>query len=94
MKTYNINWDVIIYPSKKGWDKIHELVKAKYNLTPEKATAWIKNRKTPNGGYKEQLWTIMDELHDMFYMGTQHFKHMNIDLCPEEFVGDNEPIKT
>ncbi len=84
MKKYNINDSVIIYPNEKGWVKIREILKKEYSFaTEESVDEFINLRKTPDGGYKEQLWCIASDLHDMFYNGTCYFNTSAITLCHE-----------
>lgn len=79
---YNLNYNVAIYPNELGWNKIRELLQKAYNFkSKESLEEYIKHRTSTNGAFVDQLWSIMSDLHDMFYNGTQYFDSMNIDLC-------------
>ena len=77
---YNINDDIVIYPSDAGWAKLRELIQAAYRLDDESCSRWIDQRRTSDNGYKEQAWSIISDLHKMFFNGTPYFKTMVIDL--------------
>jgi hypothetical protein len=32
--------------------------------------AWVNKKRTKDNGFEEQLWTIMQDHHEMFYNGT------------------------
>ena len=80
---FNLNKKVIIYPNERGWRKIKALIACKYLLSNEEADKWINVRKTSCGGYKEQLWVIISELHDMFYNGQNFMATTEITLSHE-----------
>ena len=82
MKKYNINNEIIFYPTEKGWDRIVELITDKYSLTPERVLAWIEGHKAGEG-YKEQLWVIIQDFHEMFYNGQKYFKESNFYLVKD-----------
>jgi len=81
---FNLNDEVIIYPNEKGWQKIIELTAKNYKFSTEKAIEWTDKRKTEDDGYKEQLWVIISDLHDMFYNGQNY---MQTTYCL--FINDN-----
>jgi len=81
MINVNINNQVVIYPSDKGWDEIVRLTAKNYNISLEKAVEWVKSRKTDDGGYKDQLWVIMSDLHDIFYLGNTNLKNSTMSIC-------------
>lgn len=72
MPRFNLNHEVIIYPNERGFAKIKALIGNKYLLSNEEAETWVNKRKTEDGGYKEQLWVIVSDLHDMFYNGQSY----------------------
>jgi len=74
-----MNDEVIIYPNDRGWGKIRELLKEHYLLSDSDATDWIDKRKS-NGGYKEQLWVVINNFHSMYFNGQNYFKSTNITL--------------
>jgi hypothetical protein len=81
MNTINLNQNVIIYPNEKGWIKIKEILidqYESYGIFASKALQTIELRRTEDGGYKDQLWHIMSDLHEMFFNGQQYFETTNI----------------
>ena len=88
MKTiteFNLNREVIIYPTEEGWKRIKELIAFTYSCNDLEADGWVSRRKTDNGGYKDQLWVIIHDLHDMFYNGQRWLK-TNIDIINEDYI--------
>lgn len=83
MPRFNLNHEVIIYPNEKGFAKIKALIANRYLLSNEEAETWINKRKTEDGGYKEQLWVIVSDLHDMFYNGQNYMTTTWIALLNE-----------
>ena len=76
MKNINLNENVIIYPSEYGWKKIKEIVVQQYHdagVPEEHALEYIRGHKTDDDGYREQLWCIISDFHEMFYNGTRYF---------------------
>jgi hypothetical protein len=80
---FNLNYEVIIYPNDSGFAKIKALLSNRYLLSEEEAEDWVSKRKTEDGGYKEQLWVIVSELHDMFYNGQRYMATTDITLLNE-----------
>ncbi|MBW7844875.1 MAG: hypothetical protein H3C45_04390 [Bacteroidia bacterium] len=83
MPRFNLNHEVIIYPNEKGFAKIKALIANRYLLSNEEAETWVNKRKTEDGGYKEQLWVIVSDLHDMFYNGQNYMATAWIALLNE-----------
>lgn len=83
LSRFNLNHKVIIYPNKRGWRKIKALIASKYLLSCEEADVWVNARKTTCGGYEEQLWVIISDLHDMFYNGQNFMANTEIALKHE-----------
>ena len=83
MPRFNLNHKVIIYPNEKGFAKIKALIANRYLLSNEEAENWVNKRKTEDGGYKEQLWVIVSDLHDMFYNGQSYMATTWIALLNE-----------
>jgi hypothetical protein len=81
MNKFNINHDVIIYPSDKGWWKIKENLIYAYDV--DYAERQIASKRTEDGGFKEQLWCIMQDHSNLFYNGTDCLKSITIDLINE-----------
>ena len=64
----NINNYITIYPTKKGWIKIKELLTAHYKGNPYfNYDEHMKNHKTDDGGYKYQMWCMIEHIHPVFY---------------------------
>jgi hypothetical protein len=70
----------VIYPSERGWDKIYEAIKEAYHLSADEAMAWVNKKRTKDNGFEEQLWTIMQDHHEMFYNGTDCLKSTEMKL--------------
>lgn len=83
MPRFNLNHKVIIYPNERGFAKIKALIGNRYLLSNEEAETWVNKRKTEDGGYKEQLWVIVSDLHDMFYNGQNYMATTWIALLNE-----------
>ena len=78
---YNSNNNVVIYPNEKGWAKIREILQKEYKFeTAKELDEWLI-KHTVNGGYKDQLWTIVADFNSMFFNGTSYFENSFIDLC-------------
>lgn len=84
IKQFNLNNNVVLYPSESGWKKILKDIKKTYVLSDKEAIAWVKQKTTKDGGYKEQLWVLMDVHHDMFFNGMTYLTSTNIDLIYED----------
>lgn len=82
---FNMNHDVVIFPSERGWKRIISDLMEAYNFNIEKATEWAEKRKTEDGGYKEQLWEIIALHHDMFFNGTNYFETTKMILYNEKY---------
>ncbi len=82
MPRFNMNNEVIIYPNEIGFAKIKALISNKYLLSSQEANNWIKKRKTEDGGYQDQLWVIVSDLHHIFYNG-QNFIDTTIAILNE-----------
>ena len=67
---FSMNDDVIIYPNEKGWAKIIEL----------KGTESYYSKQTDDGGYTDQLWCIIRDLHEMFFNGQNYFENTTVTI--------------
>jgi hypothetical protein len=79
----NFNDEVIIYPSEEGWTKLFDILHKLHNVKYKSnifISDYVSLRRTEDGGYKEQLWVIISDLHEMFFNGTPYLKNMNINL--------------
>lgn len=83
MVKYNLNNNIVIYPNENGWNKIIEIVKNDYNLTWSAANEWVERRKTEDNGFKELLWVIISDFHNLFFNGSIYLDKMEIKLIDE-----------
>jgi len=81
MDKFNINHEVIIYPTERGWEKIKKNLYSIYSM--QVADNELALKRTEDGGFKEQLWCIMQDHSNLFYNGTDCLKTMVIDLINE-----------
>ncbi len=81
MEKFNLNYEVIIYPTEKGWSMIKQNLIFAYNIAL--AEEHIALKRTEDGGFREQLWCIMQDHSNLFYNGTDCLKTMVIDLINE-----------
>ena len=81
-KSYNLNFNVIIYPSELGWIKIRELISEYYSVVDFfDVDAFINKRRSEDGGFEEQLWVIMSMLGDAFFNGSRYLESTAMTLC-------------
>ena len=78
--TFNINDKVIIYPTPKGWDKLVELNMNTYKRTHKLAKQYIELQRTPDDGFEDQLWVIMELYSGIFYNGSNYLESTEIEL--------------
>ena len=83
MNAFNFNWKVTIYPNELGWKKILEITQDRYRITEFAAMLWVDRRRSNDGGYTDQLWSIASELHEMFYNGQNYLANTTVTLHPE-----------
>lgn len=84
MQQFNLNYDIIIYPSQKGWLKIRSILSEIYKFkTDKELDNYIEKRYSICGGYKDHMWSIMSDLHELFFNGTDYLKNMTIKLINE-----------
>jgi hypothetical protein len=75
-KTYSIGWkhslnnEIVIYPSEKGWEKINSMFSEKY----------VQDRMTEDGGYQDLMWTVIEDLHELFYHGSDYLETTTIEI--------------
>lgn len=84
MYKFNVNDKIIIYPTPSGWDKINELISDKYVIPLDEAKQWVEHRKTQDGGYQEQLWVIISDLHSMFFNGQAYLETTEITIMNDK----------
>ena len=80
MNELNLNDEVIIYPNQKGWAKIQQVIKKKYQDYNTVDTDKYFREKIVEGGegYQDQLYQIMFDLGDMFYMGNNFLENTTV----------------
>jgi len=78
--TFNINDKVIIYPNKKGWDKLVQLNMNVYKQNHKTALSYIDRCRTDDDGFEEQLWIIMELYNGIFYNGSNYLATTHIEL--------------
>lgn len=83
MEKFNLNHEVIIYPTDKGWYKIKQNLILIYSQNLDYLDKQIALKRTEDGGFKEQLWCIMQDHSNLFYNGTDCLKTMVISLINE-----------
>lgn len=86
----NINNYVTFYPTEKGLEKMKELDAELFFNTDStiqtkediKAKVWELMQKhiTEDGGYRDQMWCIMNNYGDLFYNGTDKIMHSTIKI--------------
>ena len=71
MKEFNLNSEIIIYPTDKGWHKIIEILinKREYLLDKDEMAKHMSFHRTKDGGYKEQAWVFANMFGEMLYNG-------------------------
>lgn len=76
----NHNDQMIIYPTERGWQAITEHIQAHYGYSPSRLRTFMECRKTKDGGYKDQMWRIIHDLHTLFYNGQTYFTTTNVEI--------------
>ena len=77
---FNINNLITIYPSEKGWNKIIEIYYGFGSFTLTQINNELLKKKTPDGGYRDSLWCIIEELNPLFFNGSPYLLHSNVTL--------------
>lgn len=77
---FNMNDEVTIYPNESGWSKMVELKQKRLDISLEKARGYVYEKKTEDGGYRDQLWCIIQDFHGLFVIGSPCFKNATIEL--------------
>jgi len=88
MQKYNVNYEMVFYPTEEGWDKIKEILEKKYkeyskdytNIDFQTPDETIKKHKTEDNGYKDQMWVIIANFNELFFNGSSFLKHTTIEL--------------
>ncbi len=76
----NLNKSITIYPNETGWRKIVALTANNYLLSEKEAKEIVNKHKTKDGGYKDQHWSIINDLHSMFFNGQNFLKTADIKI--------------
>ncbi len=80
----NLNDYMIFYPSEKGLDKIDNILKEKFSLPFTQRKEWIDSRRTEDGGYKEQIWAVMEDFGpELFGNGSLMVSNTKISIFAE-----------
>lgn len=82
--SFNVNDDVVIYPSESGWKRIVQRTMQYYNIDLKTAKELVESKKTCDGGYRDQLAHVMCVIGEMFYTGTPHLSSTMIVLTQED----------
>ena len=82
MQNFNINQHIIIYPNEKGWVKLYELYRKSYpaNVSNKWVSDNIELHKTKDGGFEEQLWSLIEYAGEMFHEHSNYLESTNIKL--------------
>jgi hypothetical protein len=86
-KVFSVNDEVIIYPSEKGWIKIREIYTDIYadlytkSLVRVDVDKHLRHKVTLDGGYKDQLWSIINDLNELFFIGSSYLESTRIELA-------------
>ena len=78
---FNLNYDVIIYPTEKGWERIKQNLINTYGV--DYANKHLPLMRNDDGGCKEQLFALMLDHGNLFYSVTDYLKTMVIELINE-----------
>lgn len=81
---FSLNDDVTIYPNENGWKRIRKIVYTKHALRDVELERFIQNRTSDDGGYTDQLWSIIHDLGDMIWQGTNCIESTKIVLKRKE----------
>lgn len=87
-KQININDYVTIYPTDEGWQKIRSIMKKDYLASDYHVDKWISHCATEDGGFRDQLWVIIDKFNELFKLDSVYLDSM---LMPVE--SNNESAK-
>lgn len=85
---YNINNEVIIYPTEKGWNRIRKNIVEAYKFSEYPTTIaeeTILRNRTKDNGFKEQLWVLIEQHNNLFYMGTDCLVNMKIKIIKDKW---------
>jgi hypothetical protein len=78
---FNLNDEVVIYPTPEGWDKIIEIYRKTYGKDYNEAMNNIrKGHRTEDNGFKEQLHVIINMYGDIFFNGSNYITTADMDL--------------
>ena len=87
MVKYNINYSIIIYPNAEGWEKIRQIMSETYKFhTEDEFEAFFRSHVVETGaGYKDQIWSIMQDLGEIFFNGSNYLETTQIKLVDSPF---------
>lgn len=66
MLELNLNQNVTIYPTQRGWDIIKSIVSDFDEFDSDDVEVWIKERTMKDGGFKEQLHYLITHFTGLF----------------------------
>lgn len=83
---FNINHKITVYPNKAGWSYIKFRLNELYSsarFTQSAIQKFIQSKKTTDGGFEEQMWTMIEDVPMLFHQSTNYLKDTNIELCQQ-----------
>jgi len=79
MKYTTLNDEIILFPNKRGWERIIELFAEYYYCSIEEAKRVITLKRSPKG-FKIQMWQFIATYGSMIYHGNNYFENTNVGL--------------
>ena len=80
---FNINHTITVYPNEQGWTyikiRLHELYGSQMDSYTD-FEKFYQLKLTEDGGYKEQMWTMIEDVPMLFHQTTNYLKDTNIEL--------------
>ena len=77
---FGLNDKVTFFPNQRGFVKMAEIYADQHKLNFNEAWEAIDVKTTSDGGYKDQLWSIMEMFAQLFTMGTNYLKNTHVEL--------------
>ncbi len=77
---FSLNDKVKIFPNEKGQAKMIEILAQQYKLPIIDAANRFDINTTTDGGYKEQLWNIIDLFSEIFTIGSPYFENSHLEI--------------
>lgn len=78
----SFNDQITFYPNFRGWEAMREILKKRNTdqLRPLNIEEELKAHTTEDGGYKDQLWQIMQTFGQLFYNGSNYLTTTTIKI--------------